>query len=1163
MKRAICGIVAGVMAFANLTTAVPATANDTVGVSTVFSEDFENYDIATWSADDNVERVGTTAMYNIIADGTTSGDWTINSTSMPANLGIISIVDAEEETDIIKDQNSHGQVLKYEITDSTGAFLLLRRNANVNTRGKILQYEFDVYFPQGYKQAQTSLPAKTNVKTDTTMSNYNNTDIMTHLTSKKLQGGGGQSSYSANRALDVKYECFSAITQNGTTNENAPLSADNWHHITVVADMSATATTTRPDTWRMYVDGVLQEFHYYAGGMDSTIVYDVMKRDYASKSSGITGYSMSDTFYGLFLGGKGQAATEGALYIDNMNAKVIDTKFAVSGVSDINSSFDPDTDSIVYNFTTPVSENSLNHIKIIDKDGTAVDGAVSIRTLLSNGGKTLTLYIQGGLLRGSEQYKVVFPAQFCDIYGQGLVTYYSARRHSSGMPVESATVAQSHEYEASIFTTVSVINPEVTPSQITDYCMGEEQEIKLVFPDEFILAEGIEAKDAFTVKNDDGNVAEGLIATVSEDKKTITLNLKELNLLTGKYYIEIVKNAIKDNSGSYATAVVPIEQRAFDVSYESVISNYTPLTQKRIEIVFTSALSNTSAGGIANAFSVKNKYNNSIAGIDVSVSQDKKIVYIELGGLDIEGGTYNISSKENMIYARNGANTEQINIVLNTDDVAEEAPEDYGITDNCGTPLESPYETETLLTDDFESYTPEVEWLESVPDSRWIITKTNSSEFADSTIRVTDDPLNNGNKVLKISSGNMDSEGNLVSDGTKYNTVSRNTDTTSVIDDEKVISLKAKVYFDAKTISGIPTGTSYSDEGEGKNNGYILAPSVDETGKISADLKGNLRRSSLSPAFCSYTVPIGHNKSTNVDKVFESDKWTDVEMVMKNYVLEDGTTTEGYEFYIDGEKVSLTLSGTVYDSLPGSYTPFYGMAMRVVTNKLKGASPVVYYDDLSATVYNVLKTHIDVPKSDVTADKQIVLTFTNEMTEEALNYVAENLVVKDLYDNTASVKVQTEGNNRVIIIPEYNWKYNTSYVISVSASETATDVFGQKYPGFSYSFSTSEAESVTIVENASLVYNADYLIDADEIVYNMEISEVSVSNIKAAVAVYGDNKELLGVGFETIAAGETERQITVNLQNSGAKLIRMFIWNENEDGSFGKMLQEPGKISSR
>ena len=538
-------------------------------------------------------------------------------------------------------------------------------------------------------------------------------------------------------------------------------------------------------------------------------------------------------------------------------------------------------------------------------------------------------------------------------------------------------------------------------------------------------------------------------------------------------------------------------------------------------------------------------------------------MYIELGGLDIEGGTYKISSKENMIYARNGADAEQINIVLNTNDVAKETPDDYGITNNCGTSLEVPYETKLLLIDDFESYTAEVEWLEAVPDSRWIITKTNSSEFADATVRVTTDPLNNGNKVLKISSGNVNSEGNLISDGTKHNTVFRNIDTALVTDDEKVISMKARVYFDAKTISGIPTGTAYSDEGEGKNNGYLLAPSVTETGKISGDLKGNLRRSSLSPSFCSYTAPIGYDKSSNVAKVFESDKWTDIEMIMKNYTLDDGTSTEGYEFYINGEKVSLTLSGNVYDSLPGSYTPFYGMAMRVVTNKLKGASPVVYYDDLSATVYNVLKTHIDVQKSNVAADRQIVLTFTNDMTEEALEYITTNMTVKDMYDNTADVKIKTEGKNKLIIMPEYNWKYNTSYVITVPSSETATDIFGQKYSGLSYSFSTKKAESITIVENASLTYNADYLRDADEVGYIIEISEALGTNIKAAVAVYGDNKELLGVGFETIVAGETEKQITVTLENKGAKSIRMFIWNENEDGSFGKMLQEPAKISSR
>lgn len=420
-----------------------------VGVDTVFNETFENYANASWTT--NAVASGTDNLYTIDSTATNvkAGDWDISVTagSTPSAVGDIAVVSASTEG--LADAAEHTNVLRYSNTskDST-KFLMLRRNntsGELGTRGKILTYEFDMYQKTDAanykgKVGEFTLPTKGTTAQGTAITNYLSTDIYTRFGGRKILGGGGN--YNNNGKNELKYESASYLDVDWGTQMN------QWHNVKVVVDTSATtASASRPDTWRIYVDGELVSTYYKYGedsAKDTTPVYDLTPYGYNSTSEKISGYSMKD-FYGIILGGKGDSGQNSTLYFDNLKANVIDTKFAIASTSSNTINFNAIIEKLVLNFTTPVDNSAANlaRISVKDSNGELVDAVKG--AALSNGDTTLTITLDNTKLYGGETYSIVFPAQFVDIYGQGLVTYYSARRHQAGMPVEATVPATSDE----------------------------------------------------------------------------------------------------------------------------------------------------------------------------------------------------------------------------------------------------------------------------------------------------------------------------------------------------------------------------------------------------------------------------------------------------------------------------------------------------------------------------------------------------------------------------------------------------------------------------------------------------------------------------------------------------------------------------------------------
>ena len=304
-----------------------------VGVDTVFNETFENYANASWTT--NAVASGTGNLYTIDSTATnvTAGDWDISVTadSTPSDVGDIAVVSASTEG--LADAAEHTNVLRYSNTSKDRTkFLMLRRNntsGELSTRGKILTYEFDMYQKTDAanykgKVGEFTLPTKGITAQGTAIKNYHSTDIFTRFDGRKIFGGGGN--YNDNGKNELKYESASYLDVDWGTQMN------QWHNVKVVVDTSATtASASRPDTWRIYVDGELVSTYYKYGdnsAKDTTPVYDLTPYWYNSTSETISGYSMND-FYGIILGGKGDSGQNSTLYFDNLKANVIDTKFAI------------------------------------------------------------------------------------------------------------------------------------------------------------------------------------------------------------------------------------------------------------------------------------------------------------------------------------------------------------------------------------------------------------------------------------------------------------------------------------------------------------------------------------------------------------------------------------------------------------------------------------------------------------------------------------------------------------------------------------------------------------------------------------------------------------------------------------------------------------------
>lgn len=618
----------------------------------LFNDNFENY---LTDSDLFTEEEFASGAVKTTKDGKYSV-YGVESTT-----GEIKIVSADS---VVPGDFKRGNVLKFS-NDTVGwAPLFLRANVSSekgNTRGKILVYEYDVYLDNGQVDSLDRLMLLPSYADNTSMVNTNYKPAKLPIyrasgTAGQIEMGTGigrcEERATNNKKLDRKYECV-ASTYNSTISESksdhttdAWLKTNNWHRVKCVVDTSKEATATRPDTYRCYIDGNLV-YGYYVSGEDTladrdTKVYDFAPYDYISNEKGISGYQL-DNFAGLLMGRVGCNGYNPVMYVDNLNVYTVADKFEVVSKSGINEEINMFTDKITLDFSTPVSEESLEKIAVCDIYEEKIENAI-LALAVMNDGCSINITLNNKILEEGKSYILKLPEDFCDKFGQGIVTYYAKTRHSDGMPVEDSSVPE-NGVTLYNFTTkiVDKISATVTPEAITGFDKGDNGKITVKFSEEVVPENGAKLADVFSVTDEEGKIIRGLSVTLSEDKKSVEMDLSGLELGEGTHLITTNKDLLKGVSGKNAYVVIKVDTLDFNASYDEQISAYSEGEERSSVISFTLPFANVSEE-IINSFTTLDAENNQINGLEISVSADKKSIILSPENLELGIGTHTIKS---------------------------------------------------------------------------------------------------------------------------------------------------------------------------------------------------------------------------------------------------------------------------------------------------------------------------------------------------------------------------------------------------------------------------------------------------------------------------------------------------------------------------------------
>ena len=466
MKRILTSILCMSMVFSSLViTPVNAenSGTQTVSETLVYSENFEE-----WTTDNLLSKAtaidGKTGYYT----ATAAEGKTVNMYSAKAyNESVASMVGAvDATTEGVSDADHSGKVLKYVNNDGASDFIIVRLGSDVSADldGKITVLEYDMYLPSGTDKSipETGLPSLSAEK-DRYDTHTRTVNSLLINNSAKFSGGG--SSMWAQRDNPAKFAVYNAL--------NSGFDMGSWHKIKVVYTNGKAPSKDAPDTWRVYCDGNLVQGKLLANSGKTVVtedVYDYLPRSYqygpgSNKAADATDdsknsfrdISFQNKFLGLEFGTKGLATgTAKAIYYDNISIKTIDKTFDIDNIECNKTSFNAESDTIKVSFTTPVDETKLSEVQINDESGKAVNNAIKSTAVDSSDATKLTIALDSNVLELGGKYSLVFPATFTDVYGQGLLRYYSATRSADdakGTQFYNADIPKSSSLTALTFAT--------------------------------------------------------------------------------------------------------------------------------------------------------------------------------------------------------------------------------------------------------------------------------------------------------------------------------------------------------------------------------------------------------------------------------------------------------------------------------------------------------------------------------------------------------------------------------------------------------------------------------------------------------------------------------------------------------------------------------------
>ena len=856
---------------------------------------------------------------------------------------------------------------------------------------------------------------------------------------------------------------------------------------------------------------------------------------------------------------KSTDGTPVTVYLDNIKVYVIDDiEYDGIGWGDNSSAnFVPET-GLDVNFTSAIDKTAFEKaLKVTETNDVAADNvADAIKEItLSADKKSAHVTFDFSVLNQQTPYYLWLDDEFTSAQGALLFT-------------DPNGVAASEEWKyLDTFTTCKKLEiTEVNPASgtIENYVSGQDDtSITLKFSEP--LSEAVDITKAFIVKDAEQNEVGHPLASLDIERTVATLQLHTLALKGGNHKIETVAGMVYNAAGISASYSYDFSVLPFTADYESEVTGYKPGTEQNIEISLSYPLSVATINDISNKFLVRNQYGSSVLGLGASVSEDGKKITLSLKNLDIDGGNYVIASKTDSIVNINGEALASIVIDLSTSATADVViGENTGVATGSGTDLEVPYTYDVLLDEDFDNagYVSGADWItdsSAIPEKFGIKFAGTGASMPGSSVSIVADPVNPENMVLKNVAG---TDGTTVG---RYNhhIVQRyldgGTKTFDTANEDLVIKMSTKVYIKSNEIAGFP-GNS-----DGENNSSRIIGMAGDTA-FAPKTHPNIRRTSATAM--QYNSWIGSSElvygtaSSSVAANLTTDEWHTIDFV---FGCENGVPS--YQVVIDGTAV--TAAGGYYKA---DYSSISGMLSMLTPTASRG-SCAVYYDDWKMEKINKLKTHINTAAVEVPETQQIDLTFTNDLTEEAIALILDNNLVtlKEASGTSVVADVYAVGTNRITIKPKYGLKYQTTYIAEVGNSVTndkdvttyAQDVFGNTFEGLYYSFETKKSLANTIdKENCVLTYDTDYLHEETDFTYKMVLSEPATCKMIGAVATFGDGNELLGIKYMDFDLNDTEKTFSVS-SKLGTKYIRLYIWEKLGDGSMGRLMQIPDEVTSR
>ena len=628
-------------------------------------------------------------------------------------------------------------------------------------------------------------------------------------------------------------------------------------------------------------------------------------------------------------------------------------------------------------------------------------------------------------------------------------------------------------------------------------------------------------------------------------------------------------NTLRDKYGRVCEWSATINQKQFTVEYDNEEILYEIGNERNVEIYFSLPLNDESIDNISNAFKVTNQYGNKINGLAITVLDDRKTLMLDLSRLDITGGKYLLESVAGQIVAANTellSDTIKISIVT-SDPIIEE--NDEGIDPMTGSDFVNAHQSLNLLSDGFEEYELDTDLLNE-PDSNWKIIKNNSDIFVDDEVIVTHDPQNSDNKVLKIAAGNADETGALASNGYNYNTVVRKFDD---LDEYQLnesdilrLSLSARIYIPSDTVRGLPINAllSSNPSAYGKDQGYWLTYVSDDTGYIGGSMYSQIMRTSADKpvsTFAFWGDMLDQTTKKSYGFEISSDTWHTLELRYRFVKQNDAQYKLGYEVYLDGTKkfADNSTSGII----PSKESLMKGMAMRIVTTRVLGVNPVVYYDDLKANVFSKLLTHINVAKNDVPVESPLILSFRNKMAD--YDDLVNSVELLDSYGNVVDCDasdVSADDTVTQIRLSPKNGKlrWDSKYTIKLKAG--AKDIFGQSLNDTVYSFRTQKSDGIYFDdENSTVAF--ENIGDKQKATYTLKLSESAEKSLVAVFAAYSQNDTLLGLDVKNIDIGSDMQNLEIVSEYDTPVFYRVYLYEMNDSGNIGRMLQRPFELSTK